>query len=211
MALAAMPAALFAQGYGADVSKARLKNPASFTEKAPENYKARFETSKGAFIIAVHRAWAPGGADRFYNLVKAGFYDGCRFFRVIDSVMAQVGINGQPAIQSAWSNATIPDDPVKESNKRGFLSFATLPEKNSRSTQFFINLVDNVRYDRLGFTPFGEVISGMDVVERFYSGYGDGAPRGRGPSQVQITADGNTYLEKEFPKLDFVKAAAIER
>src|SRR6266498_1774103 len=114
----AVPAAAFAQG-GVDLSKAKLKNPASFTEKAPETFKAKFETSKGAFVVTVHRVWAPLGADRFYNLVNGGFYDDCRFFRVIDGFMTQVGINGNPAIQSAWRDATIPDDTVRESNKRG--------------------------------------------------------------------------------------------
>jgi peptidyl-prolyl cis-trans isomerase A (cyclophilin A) len=211
IALAAMPAALFVQGPRADLSKARLKNPASFTERAPEIFKARFDTSKSAFVITVHRVWAPVGADRFYNLVKAGFYDECRFFRVIDNVLAQVGIHGQPAIQSAWLDATIPDEPVKETNKRGFVSFAATPEKNSRSTQFFINLVDNKQYDRLGFAPFGEVTAGMEAVDQFYSGYGEGTPRGRGPSQGQITAEGNAYLMKNFPKLDYVKKTTIEK
>src|SRR5439155_5100274 len=182
LALAA-PAALVAQGAGADASKAKLKNPASLTEKAPDTFKARFDTSKGAFVVTVHRAWAPMGADRFYNLVKNGFFDDCRFFRVLDNFMAQVGINGDPAIQSSWRNATIQDDPVKESNKPGFVTFAKTGLPNSRSTQIFINFKDNSSLDKQGFAPFGEVASGMDVVNKLYSGYGEGAPSGRGPEQ----------------------------
>src|SRR4051812_36221301 len=167
IAAAAMPALLIAQ---VDLSKAKLKNPASFTEKAPATYKAKFETSKGTFVITVHRDWAPLGADRFYNLVNGGFYDDCRFFRVLDGFMAQIGINGNPAIQSAWRDARIQDDPVKQSNKKGFASFATAGP-GTRTTQFFINYGDNANLDKSGFSPFGEVTTGMDVVEKLYSGY----------------------------------------
>jgi peptidyl-prolyl cis-trans isomerase A (cyclophilin A) len=200
----------FAQGSGVDLTKAKLKNPASLTEKAPDTYKAKFDTSKGAFTIAVHRDWAPLGADRFYNLVKNGFFDDCRFFRVLDGFMAQIGINGSPAIQAIWRDARIQDDPVKQSNKRGFVSFATAG-KNTRTTQFFVNFGDNASLDKSGFSPFGEVSSGMDVVEKLYSGYGEGAPSGRGPSQASIQSDGNEYLTKSFPKLDYVKKATIEK
>jgi len=202
--------AAFAQGSGVDLSKAKLKNPASFTEKAPDTFKAKFDTSKGAFVIEVHRSWAPLGADRFYNLVKNGFYDDCRFFRVLDDFMAQVGINGNPAIQSAWRDARIQDDAVKQSNKRGFVTFAT-GGPNTRTTQFFINFKDNSSLDRSGFTPFGEVTSGMDVVDKLYSGYGEGAPRGKGPEQGKIQMEGNAYLNKDFPKLDYIKKATIEK
>src|SRR5438046_3189318 len=143
LALAAIAGAASAQTAAPDLSKAKLKNPASFTEKAPETFKAKFDTSKGPFVIEVHRAWAPLGADRFYNLVKNGFYDDCRFFRVIDEFMAQIGINGNPAIQSNWRTATIQDDPVKQSNKRGFVTFAKSGAPNSRYTQVFINFKDN--------------------------------------------------------------------
>ena len=210
LALAA-PAALVAQGAGADASKAKLKNPASLTEKAPDTFKARFDTSKGAFVVTVHRAWAPMGADRFYNLVKNGFFDDCRFFRVLDNFMAQVGINGDPAIQSSWRNATIQDDPVKESNKPGFVTFAKTGLPNSRSTQIFINFKDNSSLDKQGFAPFGEVASGMDVVNKLYSGYGEGAPSGRGPEQQKIQSEGNAYLNKDFPKLDYIRKATIEK
>lgn len=205
-----VPAVLLAQASGVDLSKAKLRTPSALTEKAPDTYKAKFDTSKGAFIVEVHRDWAPLGADRFYNLVKNGYYDDCRFFRVIDGFMAQIGMNGNPAIQSAWTGARIQDDPVKQSNKKGYVTFAHAGP-NTRTTQFFINYGDNGSLDRQGFPPIGQVISGMDVVEKLYSGYGDGPPRGRGPSQGQITAEGNAYLTKDFPKLDYVKKAAIEK
>jgi peptidyl-prolyl cis-trans isomerase A (cyclophilin A) len=210
--LAATPMAVFAQGSGVDLSKAKLKNPATFTEKAPSIFNAKFDTSKGTFVIEVHRAWAPIGADRFYNLVNGGFYDDCRFFRVLDEFLAQVGINGNPAIQSAWYDATIQDDPVKESNKRGFVAYAKTRASNSRATQFFINARDNsAQLDKQGFAPFGEVASGMDVVEKLYSGYGEGAPSGKGPEQQKLQKGGNAYLRKEFPKLDYIKKATIEK
>jgi len=211
LAATAIPVLVAAQ---VDLSKAKLKNPASFTEKAPATYKAKFDTSKGAFVITVHRDWAPLGADRFYNLVRGGFYDDCRFFRVIDGFMAQVGINGDPAIQSAWRDATFQDDPVKESNKRGFVTFAKTRAPHSRSTQFFINFSDaNATLDKQGFAPFGEVAApGMDdVVDKLYSGYGEGAPSGSGPEQAKLQAEGHAYLLKEFPKLDYIKKATIEK
>ncbi len=195
----------------------KLSDPAALNEKAPATYKAKFDTSKGAFVITVHRDWAPRAADRFYNLVKNGFYDDVRFFRVIDGFMAQIGMNGNPETQTAWDKARLQDDPVKESNKKGSVSFASAGA-NTRTTQFFINLADNARLDKAGacgpgcaFPPFGEVTSGMDVVEQLYSGYGEGAPRGRGPDQSRIRMEGNTYLKKDFPKLDFVKKATIEK
>ena len=198
-------------------AQSKLSDPASANEKAPATYKAKFDTSKGAFVITVHRDWAPRGADRFYNLVKNGFYDDVRFFRVIDGFMAQIGMNGNPEIQTAWDRSKLQDDPVKESNKKGFVTFASAGA-NTRTTQFFINLGDNARLDKPGacgagcaFPPFGEVTSGMDVVDQIYSGYGEGAPRGRGPDQGRIRMEGNTYLKKDFPKLDFVKKATIEK
>lgn len=213
LAVAALtvPVLAFAQGSGVDLSKAKLRNPAALTEKAPDTFKATFDTSKGPIVIEVHRAWAPVGADRFYNLVKNGFYDDTRFFRVLDGFMAQIGINGNPSIQSNWRTATIQDDPVKESNKRGYVTFAKSGAPNSRSTQIFINYRDNSSLDRQGFAPFGQVVSGMDVVDKLYSGYGEGAPSGRGPEQGKIQAEGNAYLVKDFPKLDYVKKAMIDK
>jgi peptidyl-prolyl cis-trans isomerase A (cyclophilin A) len=189
---------------------AKLRNPAALNEQAPATYKAKFETTKGDFVIEVTRAWAPLGADRFYNLVKNGFYDDVRFFRVLSGFMAQFGINGNPAVMSAWRNAPIKDDPVKQSNKRGYVTFATAGP-NTRTTQVFINFGDNSGLDGQGFTPFGRVISGMDVVDKLYAGYGEGAPRGNGPDQGQIQSQGNRYLERDFPKLDYIKKATIEQ
>ena len=187
---------------------ARLRNPSALSEQAPATYKADFDTSKGRFTIQVTRAWAPVGADRFYNLVKNGFFDEARFFRVIDNFMVQFGIHGNPTIAKAWTSARLQDDPVKQSNRRGFVSFATAGP-NTRTTQVFINFRDNTNLDKMGFAPFGEVVAGMDVVDRLYSGYGEGAPSGKGPDQGRVQAEGNAYLNKEFPRLDFVKAATI--
>ncbi len=191
---------LFAQG--------NLGNPAALTEQAPATYKARFDTSKGVFVVDVRREWAPVGADRFYNLVKNGFYDDNRFFRVISGFMVQFGINGNLQVSAPWRAAPIKDDPVKQSNKRGFITFATAGP-NSRTTQVFINFGDNARLDGSGFAPFGQVTTGMDVVDKLYSDYGEGAPNGRGPNQGRIQAEGNSYLTKEFPNMDFVRKASI--
>lgn len=183
--------------------------PTDLTEKAPATFKANFETSKGTFVVEVHRDWAPLGADRFYNLVKNGFYDDCRFFRVIDNFMVQFGIHGTPGTQVNWAGARIKDDAVKQSNTRGFIVFATAGP-NTRTTQVFINFRDNARsLDSQGFAPFGEVVQGMDVVDTLYNGYGEGGPRGQGPDQGRIQAEGNTYLNKGFPKLDYIKKATI--
>lgn len=184
---------------------ASLKNPASLTEQAPATYKAAFDTSAGKFVIDVHRAWAPKGADRFYNLVKNGFYDDTRFFRVVPNFMVQFGLNGDPAVQSNWANANITDDPSgKQSNKKGYVTFATRG-KDTRTTQVFINFKDNAGLDSQGFAPFGEVTSGMDVVEKITDQYGEK------PNQASIQSQGNTYLKAQFPKLDYVKKATIEK
>jgi peptidyl-prolyl cis-trans isomerase A (cyclophilin A) len=204
LALAASAPMASAQAAG----KAALKNPAALKEQAPEKFKASFETSAGTFVIEVTRESAPKGADRFYNLVKNGFFDNCRFFRVLSGFMAQFGINGDPAIQAVWREARIADDPVKDSNKRGTITFATAGA-NTRTTQVFINFADNSSLDKQGFSPFGKVVTGMDVVDKLYAAYGEGAPGGKGPSQGQIQSQGNAYLEKEFPKLDYVKSAKI--
>jgi len=185
-----------------------LSDPASLNEKAPAVYQAKFDTSKGSFVIEVHRDWAPNGADRFYNLVKNGFYDDVRFFRVLEGFMAQFGINGDPSLSAVWRNANIKDDPVKQSNTRGMITFATAGP-NTRTTQVFINFGDNAGLDGQGFSPFGKVVSGMDVVDSLYGGYGEGAPNGAGPDQGRVQSQGNAYLEKSFPKLDYVKTATI--
>jgi peptidyl-prolyl cis-trans isomerase A (cyclophilin A) len=187
-----------------------LANPSALRETAPATFKARFETSKGPFVIDVTREWAPNGADRFYNLVKNGFYDGVRFFRVLDGFMAQFGINGDPKISAAWREARIPDDPVRQSNRRGFITYA-MAGPNTRTSQLFINYGDNSSLDRQGFSPFGQVTSGMNVVDKLYNGYGEGAPRGKGPDQGRVQTEGNAYLAKNFPQLDYVKKATITK
>jgi len=192
------------------LAQSALSNPAGLTEQAPATYKARFDTSKGPFVIEVHRAWAPRGADRFYNLVKNGFYDDVRFFRVLGGFMAQFGINGDPALMAKWRVARIADDPVKQSNQRGMVSFATAGP-GTRTTQVFINFGNNGSLDGMGFAPFGKVVSGMNVVDSLYADYGEGAPSGRGPDQGRLQTEGNAYLKKNFGRLDYVKKATIER
>jgi peptidyl-prolyl cis-trans isomerase A (cyclophilin A) len=207
----ALASVLLASGpaLAAGAAKAKLDNPAKFNEKAPDFFQAQFTTSKGVFVVAVTRAWAPLGADRFYNLVKNGFYNGCRFFRVLTGFVAQFGINGDPKIAAAWENANIFDDPVKQSNLRGTVTFAT-GGPNTRTTQLFINYADkNARLDGMGFAPFGKVSRGMEVVDALYSGYGEGVPHGSGPDQELIGKKGNDYLNKSFPYLDFIKSAVI--
>jgi peptidyl-prolyl cis-trans isomerase A (cyclophilin A) len=189
---------------------ANLGDPSSLNEKAPAVYKAKFDTSKGTFVIEVHRDWAPHGADRFYNLVKNGYYNDVRFFRVIDGFMVQFGISGNPDLSAVWREARIPDDKVNESNQRGYVSFATAGP-GTRTTQVFINFGDNAGLDGQGFSPFGQVVSGMDVVDALYNGYGEGAPRGRGPDQGRMQMEGNAYLMTDFTKLDYVKKATIEQ
>lgn len=193
----------------APVSAGDLSNPASLNEKAPATYKVKFDTSKGAFVVEVHRDWAPNGADRFYNLVKNGFYNDARFFRVISGFMVQFGINGNPQLSKVWRDANIKDDPVKASNKRGMITFATAGP-DTRTTQVFINFGNNAGLDDQGFAPFGQVISGIEVVDSLYAEYGEGAPRGDGPDQGLVQSQGNAYLKNDFPKLDYIKSATIE-
>lgn len=187
-----------------------LLRPATLNERAPATYRVRFLTTKGPFVVEVERAWAPLGADRFYNLVKHGFYTDASFFRVLPGFVVQFGISAKPAVAKAWNDAKIKDDPMAKSNLRGTLTFATAGP-NTRTTQVFINLADNKSLNSMGFAPFGKVVEGMDVVDQFYSGYGEGAPQGNGPDQTRITNEGKAYLEKEFPKLDSIKSAVIER
>ncbi len=187
---------------------AALTDPASMNEKAPSVYKAKFDTSKGTFVIEVRRDWAPNGADRFYNLVKNGFFNDVRFSRAIDGFMVQFGINGDPKVSAPWRAAQIKDDKVKQSNQPGYVSFATAGP-NTRTTQVFINYGDNSNLDADGFAPFGKVVSGMDVVDSLFSGYGDGPPRGRGPDPRRVHMEGNAYLAQDFPKLDYISRATI--
>jgi peptidyl-prolyl cis-trans isomerase A (cyclophilin A) len=174
----------------------------------PPTFRARFETSAGVFTIQVHTDWAPQGADRFYTLVKSGYYDDARIFRVVPGFMAQFGISGDPKVWAVWRGRRIPDDPVRQSNTRGMVSFATAGP-NTRTAQIFINFGNNSMLDGEGFAPFGQVVEGMDVVDRLFAGYGDGPPQGRGPDQMRIWAQGNVYLQRDFPKLDYIKKATI--
>ena len=175
--------------------------------QAPDRYTVELDTTKGAIVIEVQREWSPHGADRFYELVRNGYYTDVAFFRVIGGFMAQVGISGDPATNVEWRAKRIPDDPVKASNTRGMVTFAT-SGPDSRTTQFFINFGDNSRLDGMGFSPFGKV-KDMAPVDALYDGYGEGAPRGRGPSQGLIQSRGNAYLREEFPKLDYIKSARV--
>ena len=185
-----------------------LLTPDALTETAPDVFQARFETSKGDFVIEVHRDWSPKGADRFYNLVANGYYDNVRFFRVMSGFMVQFGIHGDSEVSAVWRDQRINDDPVVQSNTRGFVTYA-MGGANTRTTQIFINFGDNSRLDAMGFSPFGQVVEGMEVVDQIYSGYGDTQPRGRGPDPVSIQVRGNNYLDEDFPNLDFVRQATI--
>ena len=183
-------------------------DPAKLTAKAPKTFDAQFDTTKGKFTVEVTRSLAPNGADRFYNLVRSGYFTDVAFFRVVPGFMCQFGISGDPAISAKWRDANIPDDPVKGSNTRGTITFATAGP-NTRTTQLFINFGNNTFLDSQGFAPFGRVIEGMDVVDKIYSGYGDGPPSGNGPNQGLIQEEGNAYLKKDFPDLDYIKSASI--
>ena len=189
-------------------SKLDFTTPAKLTEKAPDSFKVRFDTTKGAFTLEVTRSLAPNGADRFYNLVHSGFFKGVEFFRVIPGFMCQFGIHGDPKVAAAWRDAQIPDDPVKASNLRGAITFATAGP-NTRTTQIFINFANNGNLDGMGFAPFGKVVDGMDAVDKINGEYGEGFPRGKGPDQGRIQEEGNAYLKKDFPNLDYIKSATI--
>ena len=186
-------------------------NPAdpAFATQAPDSFRARFSTTKGDFVLAVHRAWAPLGADRFYNLARSGYYDGVRFFRVLPGFMAQFGIHGDTAVTAAWRERRIQDDPVRRTNIRGLASFATAGP-GTRTTQIFINYGNNDRLDAMGFAPFGQVVEGMEVVDQLYGGYGEGAPAGRGPDQFRLNVEGEKYLARQFPKLDKINKVTVE-
>jgi len=186
-----------------------LMTPTTTYEKAPAEFKIKFETTKGNITIKMVREWSPKGVDHLRHLVKAGYYNDIAFFRAIDGFMVQFGIHGSPKVNGLWSETTLQDEPVKVSNKRGYLTYAKSGAPNSRSTQLFINLVDNQNLDRMGFSPIGEVIEGLSVIESLYMGYGEGAPRGRGPSQGVFSQQGNAYLKAQFPKLDYIKKATV--
>jgi cyclophilin family peptidyl-prolyl cis-trans isomerase len=180
-----------------------------WSEQAPLEFKVRIDTTKGAFIIEAHRDWAPLGADRFYNLARAGFFDDSRFFRVRAGFIAQFGIAGNPKVAAAWKSQTIRDDPVRQTNARGYVAFA-MTGPDTRTTQLYINLSDNSRLDREGFAPIGKVIDGMEIVDQFYAAYGENAGGGmRGGRQTKIFEEGNVYLDREFPKLDRLIRAVV--
>ena len=190
----------------------RSPNDAELDRPAPDSFRVAVQTSRGNFAIVARRAWAPHGVDRFYYLTKHQYYDSTYFFRVIEDFVAQFGISGNPALNDAWQNRRIPDDPVHHSNTRGTIAFAS-EGPNTRTVQLFINLKDNPKLDSYGggFPPIGEVVEGMSTVDSLYSGYGEGAPSGFGPRQELIVGQGNAYLRRYFPKLDYVVRASVER
>ena len=189
---------------------AALLDPGLTSEKAPDVFKVKFSTTRGDFIVEVVRSWAPIGADRLFNLVKIGFFTDVAFFRVMKNFVVQFGIHGDPEVTAAWREATIPDDDVIESNQRGMVSFANRRAPNTRTTQMFISLAGMNNYlDAEGYAPIGKVIEGMEVVDSLHNAYGDGPPRGSGPKQAMIQSQGNSYLQSDFPDLDYVKTAVI--
>jgi len=189
----------------AAAGSAKLLTPSALKAIAPAEYKVKFTTTKGDFVLEVHRDWAPLGADRFYNLVRNGYFDNARFFRAVKGFMVQFGISGRPDVNRAWLNANLKDDPVKESNKRGYISFASAGP-NTRTTQVFINLVDNGRLDSMGFSPFGQVVEGMETIDKLYTEYGESA----GMDQEGIMNGGEAYLAKKWPNTDKILTARVE-
>ena len=205
------PATPAATPPAAPAASQALLDPSMAAEKAPDQFRVKLTTTKGEITIEVTREWSPNGADRFYNLVRIGYFTDVAFFRVVDRFMAQFGIHGDPRVNVRWREAGILDDEVRQSNQRGYLTFAKSGRPNSRTTQLFINLVDNPDLDAGGFSPIGRVVAGMEVVDSLYHGYGDGPPEGLGPNQMRIQAQGNDYLRRAFPELDYVKRAEIAR
>jgi peptidyl-prolyl cis-trans isomerase A (cyclophilin A) len=209
--LTAACAALCAALAGCSASKPRnqAKKAPELPAAPPAVFRAVLETSKGRIVIETHRDWAPHGVDQFYTLLRTGFFDDARFFRVVQDYVAQFGINGDPEISRLWTSAVIPDDPVKQSNVRGAVTFAA-SGPNTRTTQLFINLHDNKSLDKSGFAPIGMVVEGMDAADRLYFLYGDTQPRGDGPNPRRIEKEGNEYLKFVFSRMDFIKKATIE-
>ena len=186
-----------------------LLDPTLAKEKAPDLFRVQVDTTAGSFVVEVHREWTPRGADRFYNLVKIGYFENVAFYRVITGFMAQVGMHGDPAVSRVWLNSRIQDDPVKQSNTPGMVTFAMGGQPNTRSAQIFINYGDNSYLDAMGFAPFGKVVEGFESVQKLYSGYGEGEPNGNGPAQAKLFRRGNPYLKAEFPKLDYITSASV--
>jgi peptidyl-prolyl cis-trans isomerase A (cyclophilin A) len=182
----------------------QLLHPEKLTAKSPATYRVSFKTTKGTFVVTVHRAWSPHGADRFYNLARAHFFDGVTFFRVVKNFVVQFGISGDPKVAAAWQQATIPDDPVKVSNTPGTITYADAGP-GTRTTQVFVNYGSNTSLDGQGFSPFGRVTSGLSVLNKLYAGYGEGPSH----AQQQIQTQGNAFLSKKFPKLDHIVTARI--
>ena len=199
---------------GCGGTRAILLDPThpAWSEPAPDTFLARFETSAGTFAIEVIRAWAPIGADRFYNLIRHGYYDDTRFHRVVPGFITQWGVAGDPEVTAVWYARGMPDDPVVASNERGRVAFA-FTEPGTRSTQIYISMVDNSRLDAQGFAPFGRVVEGMEqAVDSIYSGYGEESGGGvRAGNQARLVAEGNAYLDADFPELDRLIKATIER
>ena len=195
---------------GSDGASTLLPGPATSASSAPapDTFRVAFETSKGRFVVEARRDWAPRGVDRFHALVKQQYFDDVRFYRVLPGFMAQFGMHGDAKVTEAWDKLEIEDDSVKQSNRRGTVTFAT-SGPNTRTTQLFINYVDNANLDGMGFSPIGEVVEGMAVVDSLNGEYGEGAPYGSGPDQMRIGAEGNAYLMREFPKLDFIRTARL--
>jgi peptidyl-prolyl cis-trans isomerase A (cyclophilin A) len=185
-----------------------LLDPSKATEQAPATFKVKVTTTKGPFVIEAYRDWAPLGVDRFYNLVKIGYFKDLAFFRAIEGFMVQFGIHGDPKVSAAWREARIQDDAVRNSNLRGHVTFATAGP-NTRTTQFFINFVDNRNLDGMGFAAFGKIVEGMDIVDGLHKGYGEGFPNGNGPDQSRLQQEGNPYLKKDFPALDYIVSAEL--
>ncbi|MEW6746589.1 MAG: peptidylprolyl isomerase [Planctomycetota bacterium] len=185
-----------------------LLDPNLATEKAPELFKVKLETTEGDIVVEAHREWAPNGVDRFYNLVKIGYYTDVAFYRVLEH-MAYSGIHGDLRVTKAWGRATIQDDPVMESNVEGMVTFGKAKGPNSRTTQFFINYKDNSHLDKDGYAPFAKVIEGMDVAKNLYSGYEQGSQKGKGPDPRELQTLGNAYLKSNFPELDYIKSATL--
>lgn len=201
-------AVLGACGGPPDETRPAMPAAAARSEEAPPVFRVRFETSKGPFVVEARRAWAPLGVDRFYQLARSGFFDNVRFFRAVSGFMVQFGVHGDPKVNKAWDALAIADDTVAQSNRRGMLTFA-MGGPNTRTSQMFINLVDNTQLDGQGFAPVGQVVEGMAVIDSLYMGYGDGPPGGFGPDQGMIMQEGNAYLERQFPKLDFIRTARL--
>lgn len=193
-----------------NASQEQAQAPAK-DQHAPDVFNVNFDTSKGPVVVEIHRDWAPNGVDHFYTLVQTHFYDGTRFYRVVRDFVAQFGIAADPKVNAIWTNAQIPDDPVRQSNVRGTLTYAATGMPNSRTTQLFFNLRNNAPLDGRGFAPIGKVVSGMEFVDSFYNSYGDMPPGGAGPDPQQIESQGNSYLDEHFPRLDYIKKATIQQ